>query len=473
MEDLTGKRLGPYTVVEPLGEGGMAAVYKAYQPAMDRFVALKILPRQYADDPDFVARFSQEARVIAKLEHQNILPVFDFGEAEGYAYIGMRFVETGTLADYLQGEPLSLEQVCRIITQVGGALDYAHARGVVHRDLKPSNVLIDHSGNCLLTDFGLAKMVEGSAQLTATGCVLGTPAYMSPEQGLGKPAEARSDIYALGVVLYEMTTGRLPYHAETPVAIILKHIQGPLPPPRTRNPGLPESVERVILKSLAKEPADRYSTAGEMVHALRAAIPSATSVDALAPLLRRKPAVRPRWTAPSPARAREPDFKVPLKEDVASIQLRRYWKHLRAKNGAYALYAVSGFFAANGVFIAIISAFGLLGMAVEPGTSRWLNVIFILSVYLLLAAPFFWLGRRKLRRSRVLLKELEETAAKEGNYYICPCGVPKRKYSRLQVYVCFLLFPYGLISLFYPLKKCKTCGRPYRSWSAPFAHAEV
>lgn len=473
MEDLTGKRLGPYTVVEPLGEGGMAAVYKAYQPAMDRFVALKILPRQYADDPDFVARFSQEARVIAKLEHQNILPVFDFGETEGYAYIAMRFVDTGTLADYLQGEPLPIGQVCRIITQVGEALDYAHARGVIHRDLKPSNVLIDHSGNCLLTDFGLAKMVEGSAQLTATGSVLGTPAYMSPEQGLGKPAEARSDIYALGVVLYEMTTGRLPYHAETPVAIILKHIQGPLPPPRARNPALPESIERVILKALAKEPDDRYSTAGEMVRALRAAIPSATSADASAPLVRRKRPARPRGTASIPARPREPDFRAPLKEDVASVQLRRYWKHLRAKNGAYALYAVSAFFVLNGVFLAIISAFGLLGMTVEPGALRWLNVTYALSVYLLLAAPFFYLGRRRLRRSQVLLKELEETAVKEGNYYICPCGAPRRKYSRLQVYLCFLLFPYGLISLAYPQKKCKTCGRPYRSWSAPFARAEA
>lgn len=268
MEDLTGKQLGPYQIVAPLGEGGMAAVYKAYQPGMDRYVALKILPRKLAEDPQFVGRFKHEAQILAKLQHPHILPVFDFGEADGYTYIVMPFVESGTLAGLLRGQPLPVKQIRSIISQIGGALNYAHSHGLVHRDVKPSNVLIDETGNCLLTDFGIAKMVEGTAKFTSTGAVIGTPAYMSPEQGRGEKLDGRSDIYSLGIILYEMATGRVPFHAETPVAIIFKHISDPLPLPRATNPALPELVERVILKALAKSAEDRFQTAGEMVEAL-------------------------------------------------------------------------------------------------------------------------------------------------------------------------------------------------------------
>ncbi len=275
MEDLTGKQLGPYQIVAPLGEGGMAAVYKAYQPAMDRYVALKVLPRHFASDPQFVTRFQQEARVLAQLQHPHILPVFDFGEADGYTYIVMPFVKSGTLTDVLKGPALSLQQVRALVTQIGTALDYAHARGLVHRDVKPSNVLIDETGNCLLTDFGLAKIMEGSIHLTTSGAIMGTPAYMSPEQGLGQKIDRRSDIYSLGVILYEMAVGRTPYVAETPMAVVIKHINDPLPPPHTLRPDLPEALERVILKALAKHPDDRFASAGEMVRALQAAIPEA------------------------------------------------------------------------------------------------------------------------------------------------------------------------------------------------------
>jgi hypothetical protein len=276
MEDLTGKQLGPYQIVAPLGEGGMAAVYKAYQPAMDRYVALKVLPRHFASDPQFVIRFQQEARVLAQLQHPHILPVFDFGEADGYTYIVMPFVKSGTLTDLLKGPALSLPHIRTLVTQIGGALDYAHARGLIHRDVKPSNVLIDETGNCLLTDFGLAKIIEGSIHLTTSGAIMGTPAYMSPEQGLGQKIDRRSDIYSLGVILYEMAVGRTPYVAETPMAVVIKHINDPLPPPHTIKPDLPEALERVILKALAKTPEDRFASAGEMVRALQAAIPETT-----------------------------------------------------------------------------------------------------------------------------------------------------------------------------------------------------
>lgn len=279
MENLTGKQFGSYRISAPLGQGGMAAVYKAYQANMDRYVALKILPRHLANDPTFVGRFEQEAKVLARLQHPHILPVHDFGEADGYTYIVMPFVQSGTLTTLLQGKPLSLSQICRIITQIGDALDYAHSHHIIHRDVKPSNVLVDERGNCLLTDFGIAKIMEGTVQFTTTGGIIGTPAYMSPEQGLGEKVDHRSDIYALGVILYEMATGRVPYTAETPMAVMVKHIHDPLPLPHHLNPTLPEAVERIILKALAKQPADRYKTMRDMVQALQKGIPASTPLE--------------------------------------------------------------------------------------------------------------------------------------------------------------------------------------------------
>jgi outer membrane protein assembly factor BamB len=273
MEDLTGKQLGKYQIVAPLGEGGMAAVYKAYQAGMDRYVALKILPRHFASDPEFVGRFEQEAKVIAKLQHVYILPVHDYGEDDGYTYIVMPFVERGTLNERLDDKPIPLLEIRKIISQVGDALHYAHSRGLVHRDIKPSNVLIDEQGNCLLTDFGISKMVGGTAKFTQTGAIIGTPEYMSPEQILGEELDGRSDIYSLGVVLYQLATGRAPYRAETPPAVFVKHLHDPLPPPSTYNPNIPHELEKVILKALARDREDRFKTAKAMVQALQEAIP--------------------------------------------------------------------------------------------------------------------------------------------------------------------------------------------------------
>ncbi len=302
MEDLAGKQLGPYQIIAPLGEGGMAAVYKAFQPSMERYVALKILPRHFANDPEFVGRFKQEARVIANLQHPHILPVHDFGEADGYTYLTMRFIQGGTLSDWLKERvPLPMDKIRRVISQVGGALDYAHAQGVIHRDIKPSNILVDQWNNSLLTDFGLAKMVATSSHLTQTGGILGTPAYMSPEQGLGQKIDHRSDIYSLGVVLYQMTVGHLPYQAETPMAVVIKHIHDPLPPPRQREPNLTEAVELVILKALTKNPEDRYGSAGDLVQALEEATTTPTAVADASPAAETAVVAEPPEPTPEPA----------------------------------------------------------------------------------------------------------------------------------------------------------------------------
>ena len=277
MEDLTGKQLGPYEIEGPLGEGGMAAVYKAYQASMGRHVALKILPRQFASDPSFVARFAQEARIIARLQHVHIVPVYDYGHAEGYTYLVMPFIPTGTLADVMRAGHLPLERVRTVILQVGEALGYAHAQGVIHRDVKPSNILVDDRGNCRLTDFGIAKMVEGTLHLTQTGALSGTPSYMSPEQIQGETLDGRSDLYSLGVILFEMATGRPPFLAETPAAVLVKHLHDRPPNPRSIRRDLAPALERVILKSLAKARQERYPDLASFVQAVKAAIPETPS----------------------------------------------------------------------------------------------------------------------------------------------------------------------------------------------------
>ena len=271
-----GQMLGPYRIINQIGRGGMATVYKAYQPSVDRYVAVKVLPSQLAESREFAARFQQEARIIAKLEHPHILPVFDYGESDGVAYFVMRYMDAGTLKEkMIEGRPLPLNDIDRLFTQLAEALSYAHSRGIVHRDLKPANVLIDSHGNVFLTDFGIAKLLESaSPRLTQTDAIMGTPAYISPEQAQGNPVDQRSDIYSLGIILYEMVTGSVPFTAETPLAVLFKHISDPLPPPSLVKPDIPRVIEQVLLKALAKDPKDRFATAAEFMAAWNRALES-------------------------------------------------------------------------------------------------------------------------------------------------------------------------------------------------------
>jgi serine/threonine protein kinase/N-acetylneuraminic acid mutarotase len=267
--NLIGRTIGQYRVVEQLGMGGMATVYKAYHPAMERYVALKIPPEYLTRDPNFRARFIREARTLARLEHPHILPVYDFGEEDGLPYMVMRYVDGGTLRELMAKGPLPLDQALRLVREVAEALGYAHRQGVTHRDVKPANVLLDRNGAALLTDFGIAKILDENTELTGAGVALGTPQYMAPEQVQGKPVDARTDIYSLGVVLYEVTTGRRPFAAETPLALAMMHVSESLPLPRQVNPAVPDAVERIILRAMAKDPADRFQTAEELATALQ------------------------------------------------------------------------------------------------------------------------------------------------------------------------------------------------------------
>ncbi len=272
MQELIGKTFGTYQIVEQIGKGGMATIFKAYQPSLEREVAIKVMPPYFAkQDESFTTRFKREARSIAKLRHPNILVVMDFGEEGEYPYIVMEYVPAGTLKEHMEAGPMTLREISALMAQIASALDYAHGEDVVHRDIKPSNILMPKKDWALLTDFGLARMVGGSL-LTQSGMTVGTPAYMSPEQGSGEAVDHRTDIYALGVMLYEMLVGEVPYTAETPMAVVVKHIVEPLPMPRAKRPDLPEEVQRIVLKALAKSPADRYQRAGELAEALHAAL---------------------------------------------------------------------------------------------------------------------------------------------------------------------------------------------------------
>lgn len=269
----TGENVGPYRIVAKLGQGGVATVFKAYHPALDRFVAIKVLHPAFKEDPNFLARFQREARVVARLEHANIVPVYDYAEHEGQSYLVMKYIEGRTLKAALSEGRLAPQEGLRIVEAVGEGLIYAHSRGVLHRDIKPSNILLDGQKGIYLADFGLARIAQAGESTLSSDMLLGTPQYISPEQARGeKELDAGTDVYSLGVVIYEMVVGRVPFNADTPFSIIHDHIYTPLPMPREVNQRVPEAVERVLLKALAKERADRFQSVRDLVEAFQSSV---------------------------------------------------------------------------------------------------------------------------------------------------------------------------------------------------------
>ncbi len=280
---MAAEKIGPYLIQAELGRGGMATVYLAYDPRFERQVAVKILPPEMLHaDPQFRLRFEREARLIARLEHPAIVPVYDVGEDEGRPYFVMRYMNGGSLADRIKQGVFSIAEATRILEIIAPALEEAHNQGIVHRDLKPSNILFTANGFPCISDFGIAKVLqaEGST-LTSESMIIGTPAYMSPEQAAGKPIDHRTDIYALGIILFEMLTGRQPYQADTPMGVAIKHITDPVPNILEVNPGLPAWIQEVIARAMAKDPEQRYQTATELVNDLKAHLQQSAAVTRL------------------------------------------------------------------------------------------------------------------------------------------------------------------------------------------------
>ena len=272
---LEGRTLGKYRVLEPLGRGGMARVYRAYHPQLDRYVAIKVLRSDLVEDEEFLTRFQREAQAVAGLRHPNIVQVFDSDVQGDVYYIVLELLEGDTLKarlnDYrARGEKMPLGEAVRTLLDALDGLAYAHSEGMTHRDIKPANIMLTRRGQAVVTDFGIAQIVGGTRH-TATGALMGTLNYIAPEQGLKGHSDARSDIYSLGIVFYEMLTQHTPFEADTPLAVLMKHVNDPLPLPRKMDPTIPEPFERIVLKALGKSPDDRYQSAAEMAQALRGA----------------------------------------------------------------------------------------------------------------------------------------------------------------------------------------------------------
>ncbi len=260
------QQIGRYQIERELGQGGMATVYLAFDSLFERQVAIKVLPRQFTEDPRSLQRFEQEAKMIAGLEDPAIVPVYDFGEDNGWPYLAMRYMSGGTLGERMSGQPLALEEVSRILNRLAPALDLAHEKGIIHSDLKPDNVLFDEKGRPYLADFGIAQLAEATHTVTLRG----TPAYMSPEQVQeDQDLDGRSDIYALGVMLYEMLTGQQPYVAQTTVKQIMMHVTEPVPDVLQANLDLPVQTQAVIDRAMAKNREDRYQMAVELAEAVQ------------------------------------------------------------------------------------------------------------------------------------------------------------------------------------------------------------
>ncbi|MBA2452656.1 MAG: protein kinase [Chloroflexia bacterium] len=262
MQELSGTQVDRYSIEEEIGRGGMARVYRAHHPGLGRDVALKVLLPEITGDEVSVARFLREARAAAKLDHPNIVPIYDTGQADGSYFIAMKLIEGRTLRALVGERELAVSEISDYLTQTASALDYAHERGIVHRDIKPENIMVDAAGKVTLTDFGIANLTD-EMSVTTTGAVIGTPAYMAPEQLRGEPATPRSDIYALGILAYELLSGAPPFAGRAPYAVMLAQIDEQPEPVHQRRDGMPAAASLAVSRALEKDPGQRFPTAGE------------------------------------------------------------------------------------------------------------------------------------------------------------------------------------------------------------------
>lgn len=272
---LQGQTLGKYRILEQLGRGGMAQVYRAYHPQLDRYVAIKVLRADLVAEEEFLTRFRREAQSVANLRHPNIVQIHDFDVQDDIYFMVMELLEGDTLKAQLterrgHGQRIATGEIVRIMLDALEGLEYAHNEGIIHRDIKPANIMLTQKGQAVISDFGIAQII-GSTQFTVSGALMGTLSYMAPEQGMHGRTGVQSDLYSLGIVFYEMLTGRPPFDADTPLAILMKHVNDPLPLPHTIAPDISEPFERVVLKALAKNPEDRFQSASEMAEAIQKA----------------------------------------------------------------------------------------------------------------------------------------------------------------------------------------------------------
>ena len=356
-----GSHVGTYEVIEKIGAGGMGAVYKGYQAALGRYVAIKVLPPQTAGDPAFAERFAQEAKAIGKLRHPNIVTAFDFAHDGDVAYLVSEFIDGGTLADQL-GTPLPIDYTIQILTPIAAALDYAHARGIVHRDIKPQNILLTRDGMPVLTDFGLAKIVGPGSGMTQVGSLMGTAEYIAPECATGaEVAGPPADQYALGLIAYQMLVGRHPFPADNPLSALMAHVHKPVPLPSSLGVTLAPGVEAALLRALAKRPEERFARCGDLVRALAGSVyvvpapagsgsaPSAQPVSpsdpptapapsepAVSPFLSPSALVSPIDRTPAPSSASMPPVAAslaaapaPPSAPIATIKKRPWWRRRR------------------------------------------------------------------------------------------------------------------------------------------------
>jgi serine/threonine protein kinase len=373
MSFVNGENVGPYRIISQLGQGGMATVYKAYHPALDRYVAIKALHPAFMEDKGFLARFEREAKVVAKLEHPHIVPIFHAAEHGGRPYLVMKYIEGETLKARLTRGSLNKEEVIRIIKAVGEALSYAHKEEsqkekILHRDIKPSNILLAQDGQIYLTDFGLARIAEAGASTLSGDMLMGTPHYISPEQARGeRDLDERTDIYSFGIVLYEILMDRVPFTADTPFSIIHDHIYTPLPLPKDIKSDFPERLQNVIIKSLAKEPGERFESVDKMVAAFLDAYKD-TDIEALPSRVEKKDVrvTPPAGPAASTKVADEPPRVKPEKpkpiphvdepSPIAETIFRKEW-----------LWIIGGVLLACVVLFAFLSAVNSADNGSDPG----------------------------------------------------------------------------------------------------------